>query len=143
MKLTRRSLTFGALGVGGAAALAGGGLLTVLGTASVESVVRRRLDYLNFAPGSLKQFGDAFRAAHPSRSNIVSRALAAPQKAVRAMFHEEAALSLLEDRICSEFLMSSDFFQNGADTARPVSFLAYADPYTASCSNPIVVIDPT
>ena len=41
----------------------------------------------------------------------------------------------LEDRITTQFLISSDFFANGADTSRRVTYLGYYDPMIA-CKNP-------
>jgi hypothetical protein len=34
------------------------------------------------------------------------------------------------------FLMSTDFFQNGADEAEPLGYVAYYNPYVSSCHNP-------
>jgi hypothetical protein len=36
------------------------------------------------------------------------------------------------------FLMSTDFFINDEDAARPLHFLAYYDPYRTPCFNPLV-----
>ena len=40
-----------------------------------------------------------------------------------------------EERVVSAFLLSSDFFVNGADTSRIVRYLGFYDPLKA-CSNP-------
>lgn len=36
------------------------------------------------------------------------------------------------------FLMSTDFFLKDADTTRPLSYVAYYDPYITPCWNPLV-----
>jgi hypothetical protein len=40
-----------------------------------------------------------------------------------------------EERVTTLFLLSSDFFVNGADISRPVSYVGYYDPARA-CGNP-------
>jgi hypothetical protein len=39
----------------------------------------------------------------------------------------------------SKFLMSTDFFRNGADESTPVRYVAFHDPYTAPCWVPFTV----
>ena len=34
------------------------------------------------------------------------------------------------------FLMSTNFFQNGADEAEPLAYVAYYNPYVSTCHNP-------
>lgn len=36
----------------------------------------------------------------------------------------------------TRFLASTDFFQNGANEARPLSYVAFYDPYVTACYNP-------
>ena len=52
-----------------------------------------------------------------------------------------ARLEALEERICTSFLMSSDFFRNGADESRPVRYLALYDPPKVGCTNPFARFD--
>jgi hypothetical protein len=40
-----------------------------------------------------------------------------------------------EDRVVTQYLISSDFFKNGADKNRTVNYLGYYDPMVA-CNNP-------
>jgi hypothetical protein len=40
------------------------------------------------------------------------------------------------------FLLSSDFFKNGADESRPVHYLAFYDPRVTGCTNPLAKLDP-
>ncbi len=52
-----------------------------------------------------------------------------------------ARLEALEERICTAFLMSSDFFKNGADESRPVRYLALYEPTRIGCANPFARFD--
>jgi hypothetical protein len=40
-----------------------------------------------------------------------------------------------------QFLMSTDFFQNGADETRALRFVALYDPYITPCYNPLASFD--
>ncbi len=42
------------------------------------------------------------------------------------------------DRDAMRFLMSTDFFQNGADESRSLRWVAYYNPYVSPCYNPLV-----
>jgi hypothetical protein len=42
----------------------------------------------------------------------------------------------LVDNVVSQYLLSTDFFQNGADERRLVTYLSFYNPYTAACRNP-------
>ena len=42
----------------------------------------------------------------------------------------------LDDTASSTFLLSSDFFEHGADESRQVRYLRYYDPYAFACGNP-------
>ncbi len=42
-----------------------------------------------------------------------------------------------EEKVVTNFLMSTDFFRNGADETKPVKYLFYYDPYAAPCQNPL------
>jgi hypothetical protein len=52
-----------------------------------------------------------------------------------------ARVEALEERICAAFLMSSDFFRNGADEKRPVRYLALYEPTKVGCTNPFARFD--
>ncbi|MDM8568602.1 hypothetical protein QUF50_03630 [Thiotrichales bacterium HSG1] len=42
-----------------------------------------------------------------------------------------------EEKIITDFLLSSNFFREGADETKPVKYLFYYDPYQAPCQNPL------
>jgi hypothetical protein len=56
----------------------------------------------------------------------------------------DSAIRHGEDRVVTQYLMSSDFFKNGADETRTVRYAGYYDPMIA-CGNPFArpVIIPT
>lgn len=44
-------------------------------------------------------------------------------------------LKRMEDNIVSNFLLSTDFFQNGANINKDVNYLGFYDPYKRPCAN--------
>ncbi len=49
--------------------------------------------------------------------------------------------SALPSEIFTRFLLSTDFFANGADEAKLVRYRGFADPYLTSCYNPLATFD--
>jgi len=106
---------------------------------AVVKVLYKKLAYLHLEEEGVRQF-----AADLSRKFIISgfrlhlidaagglytgSHLSADGKPGRALRHGE-------DRVTTQYLMSSDFFINGADKARTVKYLGYYDPMVA-CNNP-------
>jgi hypothetical protein len=106
---------------------------------AVIKVVYKKLGYLHLDEDGVRQF-----AADLSKKFIISgfrlhvidaagvlytgREMSADGKLGRALRHGE-------DRVTSQYLMSSDFFKNGADKSRTVKYLGYYDPMVA-CNNP-------
>ncbi|GEM_PF-686776 len=45
-----------------------------------------------------------------------------------------------DDDVFPIFLLSTDFFRNGADENRPVRFVMYYNPYRSPCYNPLAVL---
>lgn len=43
-----------------------------------------------------------------------------------------------EEKVVTNFLLSTNFFREGADETKPVKYLFYYDPYKAPCQNPLV-----
>jgi len=41
----------------------------------------------------------------------------------------------------TRFLLSNDFFQNGADESRAMHYVAFYDPYVTACRNPFARLD--
>ena len=81
--------------------------------------LRRHLDYLSFDDDVI----DAFVRDYRADSSRVA-------KGERT------------EAIASRFLLSTDFFQNGANQERSLDYVSYYDPYRSPCYNPLVEWDP-
>jgi len=106
---------------------------------AVLLVLHKRLDYLQLDPQGARAFA----------ADLVSRRLLSPVRlkligAVAPLYmrmglngHDvlQETIRHGEERVVSSFLLSSDFFVNGADTTRIVRYLGFYDPLKA-CSNP-------
>jgi hypothetical protein len=106
---------------------------------AVVKVLYKKLAYLHLEEAGVLQF-----AADLSKKFIISgfrlhlidaagglytgSSLSPDGKPGRALRHGE-------DRVTTQYLMSSDFFINGADKTRTVKYLGYYDPMVA-CNNP-------
>ena len=107
---------------------------------TIVMVLRRRLDYLTLDPGGVMAF-----ARDISNLNLISGSrlhMLAVLTPVYAKLHlsngnnaPAHALRHGEDRVVSTYLISSDFFVNGADKSRVVHYLGLLDPLRA-CGNP-------
>jgi hypothetical protein len=106
---------------------------------AVMRVVRKKLGYLRLDEESLQRF-----AADVCQRNVVSRFrldmidFAGPLYSDVEASPDSRTGSLLrhgEDRVVTQFLISSDFFINGANTDRVVKYLGWFDPL-AACGNP-------
>lgn len=98
---------------------------------AVASVVEENLGYLQTREEDRERFARDFASGSP---------MAEARLADRARW-SGARLEALEERICAAFLMSSDFFRNGADEKRPVRYLALYEPTKAGCTNPFARFD--
>lgn len=135
--LSRRALLVAA----GAAGLSGfAGLRFVLADPeqAIVAVLRKRLDYLRLDDDGLAAFArDVLRRDAVSKTRL--RALSAvglmalPLDVVGV---RPAVLRNGEERIVTFYLLSTDFFANGADVSRVVRYLGYYDPFLRPCQNP-------
>ena len=78
--------------------------------------LREHFDYLDIDDETLRRFANDFE---------LQREPLAPGTELSGSDH-------------TRFLMSTDFFQNGADESRPLRYVAYYDPYVSPCYNPLV-----
>ena len=107
----------------------------------ILAVLRKQLDYLHLDETGVRTF-----AAELAQRGLVNEtklrwlAFGAPLYAITdlAAAAPEKWIAHGEERIVSLYLLSSDFFQNGADESRLVRYLAFYDPVTSSmpCANP-------
>jgi hypothetical protein len=103
------------------------------------TVVRRRLDYLKLDLDGVNAFARDMAARH-----IISNGRLRFLNVVKPLYVHVAlstssrfgsALRHGEERIVTNYLLSSDFLINGADESRIVRYLGYYDPMRA-CGNP-------
>ena len=106
---------------------------------AVLLVLRKRLDYLQIDPQGARAFAAdlvAQRLLSPTRLKLI--AAVAPLYMRLGLNGHDALQETIhhgEERVVSNFLLSSDFFINGADTTRSVRYLGFYDPLKA-CANP-------
>jgi hypothetical protein len=109
----------------------------------VLHVLETRLNFLNLAEADLNQFAGDFYAdigTYGFRGHLL--ALAYPLLDRADFFNlREADQEKFEYRVVSRFLLSTDFFRNGADEKQPVRYVAYNSPYHYACGNPFAQVD--
>jgi hypothetical protein len=147
--IKRRRILLGALGVVATASLGLWGA-DVFTQSEIASSVRRRLSFLKLDEAGLHAF---------ARDQVAS-VLAKRPTWYRIKFHIRMMFSKsgpnwgvstdhrsrrehIVDNLATMYLLSSDFFLNGADESRSVRYVALFDPMRA-CDNPFArpVVDP-
>ena len=123
----------------GLAAVAGWRVISGKNENAITKVLHKKLGYLILDPLGVEHFAKDFAA----RKIISSMKLHAIDAAGVLYTHLGLdannklfdAIKYGEDRIVTAYLISSDFFINGADDTRLVKYLGYFDPLRA-CGNP-------
>jgi hypothetical protein len=127
----------------GLGALSGAGAWLYFGagpTEAIAMVLRKRLDYLTLDPDGVRRFaGDllARNGLSSAKMHLLSALRPLYPRHALSSGNNAAAYMLRhgEDRIVGSFLISSDFFRNGADETRVVRYLGLLDARRA-CANP-------
>ena len=106
----------------------------------VVAILKRRVGYLRVEPGTFRTFAKdyvEFRKEYERELTVLS-AVSLPLQFLSpyAWLRRGHAFRRLEDNVVSRYLLSTDFFQNGANESRLVTYLSFYDPYTAVCRNP-------
>jgi hypothetical protein len=137
--IKRRTLLWGAGGVLALGAVAGWRVLTSSQEDAVAKVLYKRLDYLKLDPEGVRQF-----ARDLVMRNVISSTKLRMIDATGFLYSGfaldgDSRLSLAirrgEERVISAYLISTDFFTNGADLGKEVKYLGFFDPMRP-CSNP-------
>jgi len=108
-------------------------------TSAIAKVLYKRLDYLKLDDAGVRRFasdmaarkvisGLRLRVTDAAGVLYTRHSLTPDSKLGQAIRHGE-------DRMVTLYLMSSDFFANGANKNRTVNYLGYYDPLVA-CNNP-------
>ena len=140
--MKRRKFLFAGLGV--IAVVGAGGV--VLGPRAAESEivshVRQRLSFLKLDEAGLRQFAKdqvaVLLAKRPTWNRWKYHFMSVFSKSFTRYEHSTDTRNRrqrMEDNIASTYLLSSDFFLNGADQSRVVQYLAFYDPLRG-CGNP-------
>ena len=136
---TRRRLIMAA--VGGFGGLMAGRLAVVDARAGVVTVVRKRLFYLRLDEAGVQQFATELVAIETgqaeARTEAFSKVKLKMLQAAAPLYRRidftgrhslAATMRRSEERIVSAYLLSTDFFQNGADVTKVVRFLRLYNP---------------
>ena len=131
--------TFIATLIGGMAGIGGWRYFRSRDEEAIIVVLRKRLDYLTLDVAGLHAFAadlSSRRIVSGTRLKLIGTFMPVYRR-LRLDGHNmlEDALRHGEERIVSNYLLSSDFFINGADETRPVHYLGFYDALKA-CSNP-------
>jgi hypothetical protein len=106
----------------------------------IIAILRRRLGFLDIEAESFEDFASRY-VAHKAdqRRKLEILAVLSPLWAVwtpYAWLPMGHPLRRLEDNVVSNFLQSTDFFQNGADETRRVQYLGFFMVGDTRCPNP-------
>jgi hypothetical protein len=127
------------LGLTGIAGLVGLRLAISSDEDAITDVLRKRLAHLLLDEQGLKTFARDLASKHKVASSRLLLVSAAAPIYSRISFDGQSALSHSirhgEERIVTDYLLSTDFFINGADESRLIRYLGYFDPMKA-CANP-------
>ena len=137
-KQLRRRMFLGSL-IGGAIVAAGVGftVLPLSPELRVKNLLRARLHYLKISDDVLEKFINDFKADPETRFDRFRTMKYAVQRVMysQPFFTDQLNVFRFERYVISAFLMSTDFFREGANVERPVSYVAYNDPYKVGCAN--------
>lgn len=141
--INRRRVLWGGMAAVGITVLGAWGIGRVGFEAGIASALRRRLAYLTLDEAGLKHFAkdqaDAtFNKKFPTWNRLryhLSSTVAPSFQRFYRMNDSRSQLTRLEDTLVVTYLLSSDFFLNGAQETRTINYLAYFDPQRP-CQNP-------
>jgi hypothetical protein len=141
--ISRRRLIMGGLGAVGVAGLGAWGLGRLAFQREIASILHRRLGFLKLDESGVRAFAKdqtnaTFNKKIPTWNRLRYHLLASGTSSYKRFYRSADSRSRIgrfEDTLVSTYLLSSDFFWNGADESRRVNYLAYYDPNRA-CQNP-------
>lgn len=114
--------------------------------AYVKAIVRERLHYLTFSEDVLDEFASDFIALIPAmnapRGQVVAFGGVALSRVLGRIAGADIAFKIeaFEQKIASDFLKATDFFDEGADTERELEYFAFPDPYVNPCRNALAYL---
>jgi hypothetical protein len=106
---------------------------------AIVKILHKRLDYLHLDAAGVQRFARDLSARHevsPLQLRAVdSMSAVYSNMKLSADNRLQRLVGWGEDRIVTSYLVSSDFFRNGADMTRTVNYLGLYDPFIP-CGNP-------
>ena len=144
MRLRRRR--FLVLGAGSAIAIATGyGVMRWYRgdpKSVIVAILERRVGYLQVDRASFDRFAVDYLESRKGyeRELAVMALFSLPYRYVTPypMLKQGHSLRRLESNVVSRYLLSTDFFEHGADESRHVTYVEFHDPYSIACRNPFV-----
>jgi hypothetical protein len=140
--MKRRKFLLGGLGVVAVVGLGGIAFGPMVAESEIVARVRRRLSFLELDEAGLEQFAKdqvgALLAKRPSWNRLKYHFMSVFSKSFTRYEHSSDTRNRrqrMEDTIAQTYLLSSDFFINGADQSRTVQYLSFYDPLRG-CGNP-------
>ena len=106
----------------------------------IVAILHRRVGYLKVDSGSFATFAREYLVFRERYRGELQR-LAVVSFPLRFVTPYSLAglghpIRRLEDNVVSQYLLSTDFFLNGADESAPVQYLSFYDPQLTVCRNP-------
>ena len=143
IRLTRRRLLLSAAAVGTVGAVAAGmtagsHVLPLSADERLKQVIRTQLDYLQIPEEVLDAFIRDYKADPLfSRHREFGKSNYGVRSAVmRLRLSDGQQVAQRRERhIVAYFLQSTDFFREGSNPDRPLSYWRYWDPYRLGCAN--------
>ena len=109
-------------------------------TEVVLSILERRLGHLDLPDHAFAKFSNEYVESKAPHQESLSRlaVVSFPLRFVTpyGLLGAGHPLRRLENNVVTQFLLSTDFFQHGADETRRVNYVAFYDPVKTPCRNP-------
>ncbi|MEO0477467.1 MAG: hypothetical protein AAF085_16105, partial [Planctomycetota bacterium] len=117
-------------GAGATTAWFGQDVIKRLQPSEMAGYLKANFDYLNFSFGEdkLLEFAEEYREHYEE----ISRESWHVFRGGDVQEHQDTM-----DALAMRFLMSTDFFLNGADESRPINYVMFYHPYRSPCWNPL------
>lgn len=107
----------------------------------ITDVIHNQLAYLQVDDTEIQRFATAYLAhqqKYLGNAELVVKILVTYEDWFTKLGVKKQGYVNLRENIARSFLLSSDFFQHGADSARAVKFVGIYDPCLRPCSNPFI-----
>ena len=107
----------------------------------IIAILRERLNYLKLDEEGMIVFATDFAIEWPERVAYLSNwgwllREIYDKINIFELAPKTTSTRKIKDSIATQYLLSSDFFLNGADESITVKYITYYDPYKTICENP-------